>query len=86
MLKSDEKGVQKMQKRFTEQQIAYAMRQLEQGERISEMCRRLGVSEATIYKWKKKYAGMGITELKKLKSLEEENQAIKKACCRFKFR
>ena len=42
MLKSDEKGVQKMQKRFTEQQIAYAMRQLEQGERISEMCRRLG--------------------------------------------
>ena len=63
--------------RFTEQQIAYALRQSEQGTAASEICRKLGVSEPTFYAWKKKYAGMGVTELRRVKQLEEENRKLK---------
>ena len=63
--------------RFTEEQIAYAMRQFEQGTPAAELCRKMGISEQTFYAWKKKYAGMGITELKRVKQLEDENRRLK---------
>jgi len=63
--------------KFTEQQIVFALRQAENGVRVDEVCRKLGVSEATFYNWKKKYGGLGINELRRLKQLEEENQRLK---------
>ncbi len=67
-----------MKKRFTEEQIAYALKRHETGTTVAEMCRELGVSEAAFYKWKAKYAGMGLTELRKLRALDEENRQLKK--------
>lgn len=67
-----------MKKRFTEEQIAYALKRHETGTAIPEICREMGVSEASFYNWRKKYAGMGITELRKMKGLEEENRELKK--------
>ncbi len=64
-------------KRFTEEQIAFAIRQHESGTSIAEIVRKLGISEQTFYRWKKKYAGMGVAEVRKLKSLEEENKKLK---------
>ena len=64
--------------RFTEEQIAFALRQAESGTIISEVCRKMGVSEATFYNWKKKYGGLGVTELRRLKQLEEENTRLKR--------
>ena len=49
--------------RFTEEQIAYAIRQAEQGTPAAEICRKMGISEQTFYQWKKKFAGMGIVGL-----------------------
>ena len=66
-----------MKKRFSEQQIAYALRQAEQGTPAAEVCRKLGVSEPTFYAWKKKYAGMGVAELRRVKQLEDENRRLK---------
>jgi putative transposase len=67
-----------MKKRFTEEQIAYALKRHETGTAIAEICREMGVSEASFYNWKKKYAGMDVTELRKMKALEEENRQLKK--------
>jgi len=67
-----------MKKRFTEEQIAYALKRQETGTAVPEICREMGVSDATFYNWKKKYAGMGVTELRKMKALEEENRELKK--------
>ena len=67
-----------MKKRFTEEQIAYALKRHESGMTAPEICRELGVSEASFYKWKQKYAGMGLTELRKLKAMEEECRQLKK--------
>ncbi len=64
--------------RFTEQQIAFALRQAESGTKVSEVCRKMGVAEATFYNWKKKYGGLGVSELRRLKQLEEENRRLKK--------
>lgn len=64
-------------KRFTEEQIAFALRQAESGTPLEEVIRRLGVSEATFYRWKKKYAGLGVAEVRRLKQLEEENKKLK---------
>ena len=64
-------------KRFTEEQITYALRQAESGTPVVEICRKLGVSEQTFYRWKKKYAGMGVAELRRLKQLEQENRKLK---------
>ena len=55
---------------FTEEQIAYALRQAETGTPVADICRKLGVSEQTFYRWKKKFAGMGIAELRRLRQLE----------------
>ncbi len=62
-----------MKKRFTEEQIAYALKRHEFGVSADEIFREMGVSSAPFYKWKKKYAGMGISELRRLKNLEDEN-------------
>ncbi len=64
-------------KRFTEEQIAFALRQHESGTAIGEIVRKMGISEQTFYRWKKKFAGMGVAEVRKLKSLEEENKKLK---------
>lgn len=63
--------------RYTEQQVAYALRQAEGGVRVAEICRKLGVSEQTFYAWKKKYGGMGVSELRRIRQLEEENRRLK---------
>jgi putative transposase len=63
--------------RFTEEQIAFALRQAEAGTPIVEVCRKMGVAEQTFYRWKKLYAGMGVAELRRLKQLEEENRKLK---------
>jgi putative transposase len=64
--------------KFTEAQIVYAIKQSETGTRVDEICRQLGVSQATFFNWKKKYGDMGVSELKKLRQLEEENYQLKK--------
>lgn len=64
-------------KRFTEEQIAYALRQAEGGTPVAELCRRLGVSEQSFYRWKRKYGGMGVAELRRLRQLEQENRKLK---------
>src|SRR5262249_24469306 len=64
--------------RFFEEQVAYALRQAEQGTPVSDVCRQLGVSEATFYVWKKKYAHLGGSEVRRLRQLEEENARLKR--------
>ena len=64
--------------KFTEEQIAYALRQVESGTPPADVCRQLGVSEATFYIWKKKYAHLGVSELRKLSALEDENGRLKR--------
>jgi putative transposase len=64
-------------KRYTEEQIAFALRQAESGTTVAEVTRKMGISEQTFYRWKKKYAGMGVAELRRLKQLEEENKKLK---------
>jgi putative transposase len=63
--------------RFTEQQIAMALRQAEGGTPVAEICRKLEITETTFYRWKKKYGGMGVSELRELKQLKEENRKLK---------
>lgn len=62
---------------FTEQQIAFALKQAETGTRVDEVCRKMGISEATYYNWKKKYGGLGVPELRRLRQLEDENNRLK---------
>ncbi len=64
-------------KRYTEEQIAYALRQAESGTKVVEICRTMGVSEQTFYTWRRKYAGMGVAELRRLKLVEDENRKLK---------
>ena len=64
--------------RYTEEQIAFALKQAETGTRVGEVSRKMGISEATFYTWKKKFGGMGVTELRRLRQLEEENQRLKR--------
>ncbi len=66
------------QKRYTDEQIAFALRQAESGTAVAEICRKLGVSEPTFYRWKKQFAGMGTVEIRRLKHLEEENAKLKR--------
>jgi putative transposase len=69
--------------RFTQEQIAYAMKQVEVGVPVAELCRKMGVSKQTFYVWKKKYAGMGIVEVRRVKQLEDENRRDIRACTCF---
>jgi len=64
--------------RFTEEQIAYALKQAELGTKVEEICRKMGISDATFYKWRQKYGGLGPSELRKMKQLEEENTKLKR--------
>ena len=64
--------------KFTEAQIVFALRQVETGTRVDEVCRKVGISEATFYNWKKKYGGLGVSELRELRQLREENLQLKK--------
>ena len=64
--------------RFSEEQIAYALRLGDSGTPVAEVCRQIGISEATFYVWKKKYADLGVAELRRLKMLEDENARLKR--------
>jgi putative transposase len=66
-----------MKKRFTEQQIAFALRQAASGTPVKEIIRKMGICEATFYRWKRLYAGMGVPEIRRLKQLEDENRWLK---------
>lgn len=65
-------------KRYSDEQIAFALRQAEGGTAVDEICRRMGVSEATFYRWERQFAGMGVAEIRRLKQLEEENGKLKR--------
>jgi putative transposase len=65
-------------KQFTEAQIAFALREAESGTSVGEIIRKMGISEVTFYRWKKRYAGMGVSELRRLKQLEDENRRLKR--------
>lgn len=64
--------------KFTEAQIVFAIKQSEQGVTVEEICRKMGISEATFYNWKKKYGGLGVTELREVRMLKEENARLKR--------
>jgi putative transposase len=64
--------------RFTDEQIAYALKQQELGTPVDEVCRKMGIAQATFFNWKKRYAGLSTSELRRLKQLEEENAKLKK--------
>jgi putative transposase len=64
--------------KFSEEQVVFALRQVEAGSPVGHVCRQLGVSEATFYAWKKKYAHMGVSELRRLRQLEEESSRLKR--------
>src|SRR6266550_370862 len=59
------------------EEIIHALHQVEGGEKVTEICRRLGVSEQTFYRWKKQFAGLGLSELRELRSLRHENSKLK---------
>ena len=63
--------------RFTKEQITYALRQADSGTPAADVCRQLGVSEATFYVWKKKYAHLGVSELRRMRQLEDEYARLK---------
>lgn len=63
--------------KFTEAQVVFALKQAETGVTVEEVCRKMGISEATFYNWKKKYGGLGVSELRRLRQLEEENFKLK---------
>ena len=65
-------------KGHSEEQIVAVLRQAEAGEKVSEICRRVGISEGTYYVWKKQYAGLGVSELRELRQLREENGRLKR--------
>ena len=64
-------------KRFTEEQIAFALRQVEGGVPVKEVCRKLQISEQTFYRWKKKFGGLGVPEVRRMKQLQDEVRRLK---------
>jgi putative transposase len=64
--------------KFTEQQIAFALQQQEGGTSVAEVCRKMGIAEATFYRWKQLYGGLMPSEVKKLRHLEEENSRLRR--------
>lgn len=65
-------------KRFTEEQIIAALKEAEAGMKVADVCRKHGISDATYYNWKAKYAGMTVSDIKRLKALEDENARLKR--------
>ena len=70
--------MKRSRKRYKEEQIIYALRQVDSGRKIAEVCREMGVAEQTCHRWKKRYAGMGVSELRRLKTLEDENSSLRR--------
>ena len=68
---------------FTPEQIPFAIRQAESGTPVPEVCRKMGITGQTFYRWKKKYLGMGIVELRRLRVLEEKNRKLKQLVADF---
>jgi len=66
-----------VRKKYTEEQIIAVLKEAEAGTKLPDLCRKYGMSEATYYNWKAKYAGMTVNDLKRLKSLEDENRRLK---------
>lgn len=66
-----------MKKRFSEGQIIKVLKEVEAEDKVLDVCRKHGISDATYYNWKAKYSGLELNELKRLKSLEEENRRLK---------
>ena len=64
-------------RKYTEEQIIAVLREGEVGAKVVDLCRKYGMSDATYYNWKAKYAGLTVSELKRLKALEEENRRLK---------
>ena len=64
--------------KHTEEQIAFALKQAELGTPVEEVCRKMGISDATFYNWRKKFGGLGPSEVRRLKQLEEENAKLKR--------
>lgn len=77
-VRSKEKGPTMKGKRYSNEQIVYALKRVEGGEKASEVCRQMGVSEASFYAWKRKFGGIGVSELSRLRQLEEQNNRLKK--------
>lgn len=67
-----------MKKRFTEEQIIKVLDEAKMGLKVEELCRKHGISQPTYYNWKSKYGGMTVSEVKRLRALERENQQLKK--------
>jgi len=63
--------------KFTEEQIAFALRQAEAGLPVDDICRKLGISQATFFRWKQRFGDLGVGELRRLRQLEEENRKLK---------
>jgi putative transposase len=66
-----------MVKKYTEEQIIAVLREGEAGAKVADLCRKYGMSDATYYNWKARYAGLTVSDLKRLKALEEENRRLK---------
>jgi putative transposase len=66
-----------VKKKFTEEQIGFALKQAETGPPVAQVIRKMGITEQTYYRWKKKYAGLGLGEERRLRQLEEENRKLK---------
>lgn len=64
--------------KFTEAQIAFVLKQADEGSAVAEVCRKSGISEATFYVWRKKYGNLLPTEMKRLRQLEDENSMLKR--------
>ena len=64
-------------KRYTEEQIIAVLKQAETGVKVPDLCRQHGISDGTFYAWKAKYAGLTVSELRRLKALEDENRRLK---------
>jgi len=64
--------------RYSEEQVAYALRQAEAGTPVADVCRQLGIAEATFYVWRKKFADLSVSEVRKMRQLEEENARLKR--------
>jgi putative transposase len=75
----ESQGAEAMKKsRYTEEQILYTLKQSEAGQVVGDVCRQMGISEATFYIWKKRYANLGVMEVRELRQLRDENARLKR--------